>query len=165
MQNSCLIQQQKYSNAMGLYFAYGGPRYIDARCHDDICDCGGRCHCIPPEERILPPEREYDCRPVSPRFSPPIGPRLMMDYFTNPDSINPGHRLVLDQLPKRMYGGLGSQGDRTEAWGIYFKEGWDWVKIWWILAASFFPLAYCLGFYGESSRMISRARSEWQVGG
>ncbi|KAI1113364.1 hypothetical protein F5Y14DRAFT_213264 [Nemania sp. NC0429] len=128
-----------------MKFVYGGPHYIDARCHYDICGRGVRCDCIPPEDRILPPISEYDCSLLSPGFSPPIGPQLLMDCFTNPSSINPKHKFVLEQLPKRIHGELGSQNHRTEAWGIYFKEGWDWAKIWWILAAGFFPPSLLFG--------------------
>ncbi|KAF2969777.1 hypothetical protein GQX73_g3796 [Xylaria multiplex] len=111
----------------GIHFAkfQYGDQCIDPRCHNDICESGKRCHCIPPKEAIT---GEYDCELLrEPPLSPPIGPKYLMDRFTNPGSINPNsHKLKV-------------------AWGIYFKEDWDWAKIWWILAAGFFPPSLLFG--------------------
>jgi hypothetical protein len=64
----------------------------------------------------------------------------MMGFFSDPSNISPDVSLVLRQLPKRSCGVLQAQPDDgpTEAWGIYFKEDWDWLRIWWIVALGFF---------------------------
>ncbi|TQN65537.1 hypothetical protein CSHISOI_09887, partial [Colletotrichum shisoi] len=110
---------------------YGGARYIDIRRHQDICELAKPCNCLPPTDLVVPQGTEYRCSPIPAMFSPPVGPRLMMDYFTNPDDIPANSTLVLQQLPKRTCGRL-SQEEHTEiveAWGIYYKEDWDWEKI------------------------------------
>ncbi|KAF4428917.1 carbohydrate-binding module family 21 [Fusarium austroafricanum] len=107
-----------------MKFSYGGHRYIDIRCHHEICEHGKPCICLPPLDRVKPKGSEYECTPVPSKLSPPIGPRLLMDFFTNPENINP------DSV---MY------TDIKELWGIYYKEDWDWPKIWAILGLGFFP--------------------------
>lgn len=70
----------------------------------------------------------------------------MMDFFTNPDDIELDSTLVLRQLPKRTCGDLQSPcSEAVEAWGIYYKEDWDWAKIWWILGVGFFPPSLVFG--------------------
>ncbi|KAL3248143.1 hypothetical protein ABHI18_012138 [Aspergillus niger] len=129
-----------------MKFAYGGTRYIDVRCHEDICQTGRPCVCVPPEHLVLPKGKEYDCRPIPPKLSPPIGPRLMMDFFMHPDYIAPNSTLIVQQLPKRACGKLQSEYlSPTEAWGIFYKEDWNWAKIWWILALGFFPPSLLFG--------------------
>ncbi|KAI2903998.1 hypothetical protein CBS63078_5829 [Aspergillus niger] len=129
-----------------MKFAYGGTRYIDVRCHEDICQTGRPCVCVPPEHLVLPKGKEYDCRPIPPKLSPPIGPRLMMDFFMYPDYIAPNSSLIVQQLPKRACGKLQSEYlSPTEAWGIFYKEDWNWAKIWWILALGFFPPSLLFG--------------------
>lgn len=69
-----------------------------------------------------------------------------MDFFTNPDGIDPNSTFILEQLPKRALGEIQSVSSNViEAWGIYYKEGWDWFKIWWILAIGFFPPSMLFG--------------------
>ncbi|PYH70826.1 uncharacterized protein BO88DRAFT_480193 [Aspergillus vadensis CBS 113365] len=129
-----------------MKFAYGGSRYIDVRCHEEICETGRPCVCVPPEQLVLPKGKEYDCRPVPPKLSPPIGPRLMMDFFNNPQYIAPNSTLIVQQLPKRACGKLQNEYiNPTEAWGIFYKEDWNWAKIWWILALGFFPPSLLFG--------------------
>ncbi|KAM5363817.1 hypothetical protein ACJZ2D_011793 [Fusarium nematophilum] len=129
-----------------MKFAYGGRRYIDARCHNEICEQGKPCYCLPPVTLVRPRGSEYECSPVPSKFSPPIGPRLMMDFFTNPDDIGPDSTLVLRQIPKWTGGKLQPpHSEVVEAWGIYYKDGWDWAKIWWILGIGFFPPSLLFG--------------------
>ncbi|OJI91533.1 hypothetical protein ASPTUDRAFT_312601 [Aspergillus tubingensis CBS 134.48] len=129
-----------------MKFAYGGSRYIDVRCHEEICGTGRPCVCVPPEQLVLPKGKEYDCRPIPPKLSPPIGPRLMMDFFNNPQYIAPNSTLIVQQLPKRACGKLQNEYiNPTEAWGIFYKEDWNWAKIWWILALGFFPPSLLFG--------------------
>ncbi|RAK89638.1 hypothetical protein BO79DRAFT_264153, partial [Aspergillus costaricaensis CBS 115574] len=129
-----------------MKFAYGGSRYIDVRCHEEICETGRPCVCVPPEQLVLPKGKEYDCRPIPPKLSPPIGPRLMMDFFNNPQYIAPNSILIVQQLPKRACGKLQNKYiNPTEAWGIFYKEDWNWAKIWWILALGFFPPSLLFG--------------------
>ncbi|KAF5583574.1 hypothetical protein FPCIR_8989 [Fusarium pseudocircinatum] len=129
-----------------MKFGYGGRRYIDIRCHPEMCEQGKPCVCLPPAHLVRPKGSEYDCAPVPSRLSPPIGPRLMMDFFTNPDGIAPNSTLVLQQLPKWTSGNLQPQCTEVqEMWGIYYKEDWDLVKIWWILGLAFFPPSLLFG--------------------
>ncbi|KAK6218413.1 hypothetical protein QIS74_06293 [Colletotrichum tabaci] len=125
---------------------YGGARYIDIRRHQDICELTKPCNCLPPTALVVPQGTEYRCSPIPAKFSPPVGPRLMMDYFTNPDDIPADSTLVLQQLPKRTCGRLLPQHTEiVEAWGIYYKEDWDWEKIWWLLGLAFFPPSMLFG--------------------
>ncbi|BCS01651.1 uncharacterized protein AKAW2_51992A [Aspergillus luchuensis] len=129
-----------------MKFAYGGSRYIDVRCHEEICETGRPCVCVPPEQLVLPKGKEYDCRPIPPKLSPPIGPRLMMDFFNNPQYIAPNSTSIVQQLPKRACGKLQNEYiNLTEAWGIFYKEDWNWARIWWILALGFFPPSLLFG--------------------
>ncbi|WQF89879.1 hypothetical protein CDEST_14893 [Colletotrichum destructivum] len=72
-----------------------------------------------------------------------------MDYFTNPDDIPADSTLVLQQLPKRTCNRLFQQqmqaAEVVEAWGIYYKEDWDWERIWWLLGLAFFPPSMLFG--------------------
>lgn len=129
-----------------LQFAYGGHRYVDVRCHDDICEQGKRCNCLPPVNLVRPNGSEYECCPVPSKYSPPIGPRLMMNFFTSPDKINPDSVRVLQQLAKRTQGELSTQNtELIEAWGIYYKEGWDLTKIFLLLGIGFLLASLLFG--------------------
>lgn len=106
---------------------------------------------------------------MPPKLSPPIGPRLLMDFFTYPEDIERNATLVTDQLPKKISGELLSQtSDLKEAWGILFKEGLDWVKIWWVLAIGFFPPSLLFGIlWGILKRDVQGAfgvASWWMTG-
>jgi hypothetical protein len=79
-----------------IQFTYGGPRHIDPRCHDDLCDRSKSCDCIPPKDRVTPTGIEYQCSPVPAKQSPPVGPRLMMDYFTDLHGIDLDLTFVLN---------------------------------------------------------------------
>jgi hypothetical protein len=64
----------------------------------------------------------------------------MMDRFTHPEDINPDHKWIVEQLPKKTKGKLDcaiASPELQEAWGIYFKESLDLVKIWMIVAVGF----------------------------
>ncbi|CAH0018343.1 unnamed protein product [Clonostachys rhizophaga] len=129
-----------------MKFLYGGPGYIDPRCHEEVCEKGKPCDCIPPSRLVCPTGTEYKCSPVPARLSPPVGSRLMMDFFTDPAGISKNSTFVLQQLPKRTYGELRKeQGELVEAWGIYFKEGWNWSRIWWVLGLAVFPPSLLFG--------------------
>lgn len=93
----------------------------------------------------------------------------MTDLFSDPDSIRPGASMVLQQLPKKMSGMLCSESfEPTEAWGIYYEEGWDWFKIWLILAIGFFPPSLLFGvLWGILKKDIQGAfglASWWMTG-
>jgi len=63
-----------------------------------------------------------------------------MDRFFNPDDIAPDDKWIIEQLPKRTCGKLmlqPSSSELKEAWGIYFEEAWDWVKIRFIVVIGF----------------------------
>lgn len=112
---------------------------------------------------------EYECRPIPSKLSPPVGPRLMMDLFSDPDSIRPGSAMILQQLPKKMRGELCSDPiEPIEAWGIYYEEGWDWSKIWLVLAIGFFPPSLLFGIlWGILKKDIQGAfgvASWWMTG-
>lgn len=93
----------------------------------------------------------------------------MMDFFKNPAGIQQGASFVTQQLPKRTYGELQPQSpELTEAWGIYYQEGWDWFKIWGILAIGFFPPSLLFGIlWGVLKKDIQGAfgvASWWMTG-
>lgn len=70
----------------------------------------------------------------------------MMDFFSDPDGIDSKAALVIQQLPKRTYGELlTSSYELREAWGIYYKEDWNWAKIWWIIAIGFLTPSLLFG--------------------
>ncbi|PKX88609.1 uncharacterized protein P174DRAFT_473351 [Aspergillus novofumigatus IBT 16806] len=142
-----------------MKFTYGGHQYIDVRCHEEICETGKVCSCIPPAKLVHPNGTEYEFRPIPPKLSPPVGPRMMMDLFTNADHIKPNTTLIMDQLPKRTCGQLKSEySELKEAWGILYKEDWHWAKIWWILAVGFFPPSLLFGIvWGTLKRDIQGA--------
>lgn len=124
---------------MPKQFTYAGHPYIDVRCHDELCEKGKPCHCTPPPRLVPPIGAEHECCPVPATLSPPVGPQLTMSLFNDPDSIQLGAALIMQQLPKRMSGKLCSQSfEQAEAWGIYYEEGWNWAKIWLALAVGFF---------------------------
>ena len=70
----------------------------------------------------------------------------MMDFFTNPDEIQPDSNLVLRQLPKWTGGKLHTTHTEViEAWGILYEEGWHWPKIWCLLGLAFFSPSLLFG--------------------
>lgn len=139
------------------------------RCHDDICERGRPCDCIPSPDRVHPLGTEYECHPIPTDWSPPIGPRLLMDFFTDPDGIPSDRTLVLQQFPKKIGGVLQTSSRRREtAWGIYYKEGWDWIKIWCVLGFGFFPPSLLFGIlWGVLKKDVQGAfgvASWWMTG-
>jgi hypothetical protein len=112
---------------------------------------------------------EYECCPVPPKLSPPVGPQLMMSLFNDPDSIQSGAALIMQQLPKRLNGKLYSPCfEQEEAWGIYYEEGWNWAKIWLFLAIGFFLPSLVFGvLWGILKRDVQGAfgiASWWMTG-
>ncbi|KAJ5464614.1 uncharacterized protein N7458_000300 [Penicillium daleae] len=129
-----------------MKFLYADTNYIDIRCHPEICIPGQPCSCIPPATLVPPLGSTYQCRPIPSKHSPPIGPRLMMDFFADPDSRVPGSDLVMQQLPKKLDTELTSDGiEVTEAWGIFYREEWNWRRIWGTLGFAFFPPSLLFG--------------------
>lgn len=54
---------------------------------------------------------------------------MLMSYFTDPSGLTSTGNIVLQQLPKKIGGEFPTSSEPTaEAWGIYYKEGWDWVR-------------------------------------
>jgi hypothetical protein len=122
-----------------LQLTYGSGNYVDMRFHDELCVQGSPCVCIPPESLVLPKGSEYDCDLWLPGQSPPLGPNALMNYFTDPNEVPPNGKKFLGQVPKKI------GGDSTAvAWGIYYKEGWDWVRIGIIL----FGFVFSSGLFG-----------------
>ncbi|KAF4234051.1 hypothetical protein CNMCM6457_004200 [Aspergillus fumigatiaffinis] len=152
-----------------MKFTYGGHPYIDVRCHNEICEKGKPCNCIPPPRLVPPMGAEYECCPVPPKLSPPVGPQLMVSLFNDPDSIQSGAALIMQQLPKRLNGKLYSPCfEQEEAWGIYYEEGWNWAKIWLFLAIGFFLPSLVFGvLWGILKRDVQGAfgiASWWMTG-
>lgn len=126
-------------------FGYRGHGIIDVRCHPEPCD-PGKCACIPPADRVFPQGEDYACQPIPSALLPPIGPRLMMQLFKDPDSLISGADSFLQQLPKKMSGELHSDGmEMKVAWGIFYREDWDWMRIWVALGVAFFPPSLLFG--------------------
>jgi hypothetical protein len=127
-----------------IEFTYGAGSYVDMRCHDELCERGRPCECIPPETRVIPQGNEYRCHPSPPGRSPPFGPNLLMSYFADPSKLTPKGKAVLDQLPKKIGGEFSTSSQPAAvAWGIY-KEDWDWVRIGIVL----FGFALSSGLFG-----------------
>ena len=92
-----------------------------------------------------------------------------MDFFTDSDNIHPDASLILKQLPKRTNGELERHPcNLVEGWGIFYKEDWDWVKIWCFLAIGFFPPSLLFGIlWGILKKDIQGAfgiASWWMTG-
>ncbi|KAB8207929.1 hypothetical protein BDV34DRAFT_191377 [Aspergillus parasiticus] len=122
-----------------MRFIYAGNSYIDVRCHGEICTPNNPCACIPPPNLVPPLGTSYQCHPIPPRQSPPVGPELMMDFFNDPNGRAPGSDLVIQQLPKKMDSELTSDGiEVMTAWGIFYRESLDWKRIWVALGLAFF---------------------------
>ncbi|CAG8218453.1 unnamed protein product [Penicillium olsonii] len=129
-----------------MKFGYGGHGLIDVRCHPEPCILGNPCSCIPPKERVFPQSKEYACSPTPSDLSPPIGPKAMMDFFKDPDSRVAGADWILQQLPKKMGAQLDpNKADMSQAWGIFYREDWDWMRIWIVLGIAFFPSSLLFG--------------------
>jgi hypothetical protein len=126
-------------------FGYTGPGIIDVRCHPDPCD-PSKCCCIPPADRVFPQGQDYAYQPIPSELFPPIGPNLMMQLFEDPSSLNPCADSFLQRLPKKMSGELDSNGMKMiVAWGICYREDWDWMRIWVALGVAFFPPSLLFG--------------------
>jgi hypothetical protein len=93
----------------------------------------------------------------------------MMSLFNDPDSIQSGAALIMQQLPKRLNGKLCSPSfEQAEAWGIYYEEGWNWARIWLFLAIGFFLPSLVFGvLWGVLKRDVQGAfgiASWWMTG-
>ncbi|CAI7567912.1 unnamed protein product [Penicillium discolor] len=129
-----------------MTFGYGGHGLIDVRCHPEPCERGQSCACIPPVDRVFPQGDDYMCQPIPSKLSPPFGPRLMMELFKDPDSRKPHADFILRQLPKKVDTELDlNEVEMMEAWGIFYREDWDWTRIWVVLGLAFFPPSLLFG--------------------
>jgi hypothetical protein len=64
----------------------------------------------------------------------------MMDFFRDPDSRKAGTDWILQQLQKKIGAELASdRADMSQAWGIFYREDWDWMRIWIVLGVAFLP--------------------------
>lgn len=54
-----------------------------------------------------------------------------MHLFSHPECLNDNKQAwILEQFPKKLHGELvGNPEGPVVGWGIYFKEGWNWVRI------------------------------------
>ncbi|OMP88187.1 hypothetical protein BK809_0002944, partial [Diplodia seriata] len=96
------------------------------------------CACLPPPDRVEPQANaEYRCMPIPAKLCPPIGPELLMHCFNAPGCLQDDTQSwMLAQFPKRLRGELmGTSTGPVEGWGIHFREGWNWDRIGWLLAA------------------------------
>lgn len=86
------------------------------------------------------------CQPIPSKLSPPFGPRLMMELFKDPDSRRPHADFILRQLPKKVDTELDlDEVEMMDAWGIFYREDWDWTRIWVVLGLAFFPPSLLFG--------------------
>jgi hypothetical protein len=70
----------------------------------------------------------------------------MMDLFKDPEGMKSNVDIILQQLPKKMNGELNSVGaEMMEAWGIFFRDDWNWTRIWVVLGVAFFPPSLLFG--------------------
>ncbi|KAL3468675.1 hypothetical protein BJX99DRAFT_252544 [Aspergillus californicus] len=129
-----------------MKFWYGGHGLIDVRCHPELCESGKHCACIPPAHLVAPQGKDYVCQPIPSQRSPPWGPNIMMNCFKDPDSRKSQADTILQQLPKKMTTEADlDQAEMIEAWGIFFREDWDWKRIWVVLGIAFFPPSLLFG--------------------
>ncbi|CAG7937924.1 unnamed protein product [Penicillium olsonii] len=64
----------------------------------------------------------------------------------DPDSRVAGADWILQQLPKKMGAQLDlNKADMSQAWGIFYREDWDWMRIWIVLGIAFFPPSLLFG--------------------
>ncbi|KAF7514049.1 hypothetical protein GJ744_004374 [Endocarpon pusillum] len=101
--------------------------YVELK-HYACQDGRANCRCIPPPDMIQPATNaQYHCLPRDPPLKPPIGTNYLTHYFQNPDCIKSENLVcTLNQVPKRLGQCMPtSGGQRVEAWGIEFEEGWD----------------------------------------
>lgn len=129
-------------------FAYTRARNVDVQHHEDICAAGKPRTCIPPATIVLPTGSEYAYNPVPAPLCPPVGPHLLTDFFADPDGIEEGSTFILHRIPKRAYGPLQLQprdDGGTEAWGICYRESWDWDRLGWVLDTAFLPPSLVVG--------------------
>ncbi|CAG8276302.1 unnamed protein product [Penicillium salamii] len=152
-----------------MKFGYGGHGLVDARCHPELCEHGKPCACIPPTARVFPQSEEYSCQPIPSKLSPPYGPRLMMDFFKDPNSRKPHADSILQQLPKRISTELDlDEAEMMDAWGIFYREDWDWMRIWTVLGVAFFTPSVLFGIlWGIMKQDIQGAfgvASWWMTG-
>lgn len=69
-----------------------------------------------------------------------------MNFFKDPDSRIPGADWILQQLPKKIGAELDSdEAEMLQAWGIFYREDWDWMRIWVVLGVAFFPPSLLFG--------------------
>jgi hypothetical protein len=93
-----------------------------------------------------------------------------MDMFTDPDSIQKGSTFVVDQFPKRTCGELSSNcTELVHAWGICYKEDWNFIRIWWVLGIGFFVPSMLFGVlwavFREDVQGAFGIASWWMTGG
>ena len=69
-----------------------------------------------------------------------------MDFFKDPDSRKPRANTILQQLPKKITTEVDlDRAEMIEAWGIFFREDWDWMRIWVVLGIALFPPSLLFG--------------------
>lgn len=101
--------------------------YADLHAHESHCK--EKCTCLPPGERVRSAEYEYT--PVPPTCTPPIGPNTLLHFMNSPQCADEQQNWILNQFPKRMTGDLQAELDKEVLrWGIHFREGLNWTKIW-----------------------------------
>jgi hypothetical protein len=122
-------------------FAADMSAKVDIYPHSMHCD-KTICTCMPPESIVEPaPNSEYRCKPIPASHIPPIGENYMMHLYSSPGCIDPSQLWVYNQFPKRTRGRLTARPEApAEGWGVHFREGWNWPKIW----------AVVLTFFGAS---------------
>ena len=119
-------------------FWYGGYGLIDVKCHPEPSEAGSPCASVPSAHLVSPQGEDYACQPIPSPRSPPWGPKLLMDAFHDPESRKPIACEILQQLPKKMTAAVDlDKAEVREAWGIYFPEGLDWLRIWIVLLVAF----------------------------
>ncbi|KAK2782385.1 hypothetical protein FQN52_000925 [Onygenales sp. PD_12] len=108
-------------------FSLIGSQYTDIHEHEKVCHAS--CRCLPPKKVVE--DAEYKCNPIPPKRSPPIGPKAMAHYLMHPGHVKEQSCWILSQLPKKLNGKLEERANgEATGWGIYFKEGPNWNKIW-----------------------------------
>ncbi|KAI0889298.1 uncharacterized protein GGS22DRAFT_69662 [Annulohypoxylon maeteangense] len=105
-----------------------------AELHERDLICSGQdCVCFPPKEKAGTTNQEYRCSPVpenSPDRHPVISRKELTHYFKENHTFTSGNKRIYTQVPKKTELLKRDNNDEmSNAWGIYFEEGWHWRTI------------------------------------
>lgn len=113
-----------------------------------MCCTERLCGCLPPSDLVDPggSDPQYLYTPVPPATSPPYVPDYLLHLFESPSCIDECEKEIFERLPKRTKGELlGKPDQRAKGWGIFYEEGWDLLKIGWLVFLVIFLGSFLFG--------------------